>query len=215
MPDPRPPRAESRTGILVPTDFRGTESVTMDNARYFSSAAQFRAWLQKHAATETELLVGFHKVDSGTPSMSWPESVDEALCFGWIDGVRKRVDDARYCIRFTPRKPTSIWSAVNIAKYEQLEASGRMTPAGAAAFAKRTARKSKVYAYEQTKSAELSASELRDFRKQKDAWTFFEAAPPSYRKVMLHWVCTAKKAETRAARFAKLVEACVRGERIR
>jgi uncharacterized protein YdeI (YjbR/CyaY-like superfamily) len=166
------------------------------------------------SASSAELLVGFHKVGTGQPSMSWSQSVDEALCFGWIDGVRKRVDDATYTIRFTPRKPGSIWSAINIAKVAQLQAEGRMTPAGAEAFARRTEARSMVYAYEQEVAAELSAAELREFKRSQAAWRYFESAPPGYKKQMLHRVCTAKKAETRATRLAKLIEACAAGLRL-
>lgn len=182
---------------------------------YFADARRFRAWLQKHAASSTELLVGFHKVDSGTPSMTWSESVDEALCFGWIDGVRRRVDDARYSIRFTPRKPGSIWSAVNIAKVAQLRAQGQMTAAGEAAFARRTAAKSAVYAFEQATAAELRKDELARFRRERKAWTYWEACPPGYRKTLLHWVTTAKREETRVARLGRLIGACAVGERLR
>ncbi len=147
--------------------------------------------------------------------MSWSESVDEALCFGWIDGVRKRIDDETYSIRFTPRKATSIWSAINIAKFEQLLAQGRMTPAGSRAYAGRTESKSVVYAYEQSATAELSCSEIKQFKRHTAAWRFFEATPPSYKKVILHWVTTARRDETRATRFAKLVDACGAGQRLR
>lgn len=183
--------------------------------RYFQDAAAFRAWLTLHAASAAELLVGFHKVDSGRPSMSWSESVDEALCFGWIDGVRKRIDDTAYSIRFTPRKATSIWSAINIAKFEALQAQGRMTAAGAAAFALRKEHKSKVYAYEQAATAELSAAEIRAFKRKAPAWRFFEATPPSYKRVVLHWVTSARKPETRLSRFEKLLEASAAGQRLR
>lgn len=183
--------------------------------RFFTTAKLFRAWLEANAASADELLVGFHKVGSGRPSLSWPESVDEALCFGWIDGVRKRIDDDSYSIRFTPRKATSIWSAVNIAKVEQLRAQGRMTPAGEAAFARRTASRSVVYAYEQQAMAALSADELRTFKRHRQAWRFFDSTPAGYRKVVLHWVTAAKRAETRASRFARLVAACAAGERLR
>ena len=151
---------------------------------------------------------------TGQPSMSWSQSVDEALCFGWIDGVRKRVDDATYTIRFTPRNPISIWSAINIAKVAQLHAEGRMTPAGVEAFARRTDARSMVYAYEQADIAELSAAEVREFKRSQAAWRYFESAPPGYKKQMLHRVCTAKKAETRAGRLAKLIEACAAGLRL-
>lgn len=189
--------------------------MAMDAPAYFDNAAAFRSWLASNGATAGELLVGYHKVGSGQPGMSWSESVDEALCYGWIDGVRRRIDEARYSIRFTPRRPTSIWSAVNIAKFEQLTAEGRMTPAGAAAYAHRSEAKSRVYAFEQAAMPELSAAELRQFRRDKPAWTFFDATPPGYRKVVVHWVVSAKKAETRAARLGKLMEACARGERLR
>ncbi len=142
--------------------------------------------------------------------MSWSESVDEALCVGWIDSVRKRIDDA-YSIRFTPRKPGSIWSAINIAKVERLQAEGRMTPAGAEAFARRTDARSKIYAYEREAPAALSPAELRAFKRDKAAWRFFESTPPGYRKVVLHWVCSAKKPETRAARLGKLLAVSAAG----
>jgi uncharacterized protein YdeI (YjbR/CyaY-like superfamily) len=187
----------------------------MASPRFFETADAFRAWLAANASTASELLVVFRKVATGRRSMSWSESVDEALCFGWIDGVRRRIDDDTYSIRFTPRKAESIWSAVNIAKVARLREQGRMTPAGEAAFSNRTDARSVVYAYEQQSTAELSPEELSMFRRQKLAWRFFQATPPSYRKVALHWVTTAKRAETRASRFARLVEACAAGERLR
>ncbi len=187
----------------------------MTSPTFYATPQAFRAWLQKHAATQTELLVGLYKVDSGRPSMTWPESVDEALCFGWIDAVRKRIDDSAYQIRFTRRKPRSVWSAINIAKYEQLLLQGRVTPAGAQAWACRTTAKSKIYAYEQPQTAELSAAELKLFKSQRAAWQFFDNAPPGYRKTLLHWVTTAKKPETRAARLDTLVQTCAAGKRLR
>jgi uncharacterized protein YdeI (YjbR/CyaY-like superfamily) len=147
--------------------------------------------------------------------MSWSESVDEALCFGWIDGVRRRVDDASYSIRFTPRRAGSIWSAINIAKVERLQTEGRMTPAGSAAFAKRTEAKSAIYSHEQEAPAELSAVELRAFKRNKAAWAFFEGTPQGYQKVVFHWVTSAKKPETRVARFSKLVGACILEQRLK
>ncbi|MFT3820546.1 MAG: YdeI/OmpD-associated family protein [Rubrivivax sp.] len=181
---------------------------------FFATAADFRAWLQAHGGRAAELVVGFWKVESGRPSMRWPESVDEALCFGWIDGVRKRIDDEAYLIRFTPRRPASIWSAVNIAKVESLIAAGRMQPAGLAAYAVRLERKSAVYAYEQREHPQLSAAETRAFRRAKAAWRFFEACPPSYRKPILYWVVSAKKPETRQRRLDQLIEACARQQRL-
>lgn len=187
----------------------------MSTPIFFATAKAFRKWLEANSDGAKELLVGFHKVGSGQPSMSWSESVDEALCFGWIDGVRKRIDDASYSIRFTPRKPSSIWSAVNIAKVAQLQAAGLMTPSGAAAFAKRTGARSVVYAYEQEAASELSVAELRAFKRDKAAWTFFASTPPSYRKVVLHWICSARKPETRAARLSKLLGASAVGQRLK
>ncbi len=183
--------------------------------KFFADAAAFRTWLEANGASDAELLVGFHKVDSGRPSMSWSESVDEALCFGWIDGVRKRVDEHSYSIRFTPRKTTSIWSAINIAKVEKLQAEGRMTAAGTKAFALRQDHKSKVYAYEQKATAELSPKELRTFKRNTEAWAFFQSTPPSYRRVVLHWLTSAKKAETRVSRFSTLLKASASGQRLR
>ena len=182
---------------------------------YFTDAAAFRAWLRANAHRAGDVLVGFHKRGTGTPSLNWSESVDEALCVGWIDGVRKRVDADRYTIRFTPRNPTSTWSAINIAKVEALRAQGRMTAAGEAAFACRTEKKSEVYAYEQASTAVLAPAEVRTFKQRKQAWAFFEATPPSYRKVILHWITTAKRPETRASRLATLIEACAGGRRLR
>ncbi|UCU98993.1 YdeI/OmpD-associated family protein [Acidovorax radicis] len=186
----------------------------MTSATFFAAPEAFRRWLQAHAAHCPELLVGFHKVASGHPCMTWSEAVDEALCFGWIDGVRRRIDEHMYSIRFTPRKPSSIWSAVNIAKMEQLQAAGRMTPAGLQAFAHRKAHKSAIYSHERAAPAELPAPQLREFQRHKKAWQFFEATPPGYKKTMLHWVTSAKRPETQAARLARLVAACVAGERL-
>lgn len=190
-------------------------AMTATAATFFKTPQAFRRWLESHAGSARELLVGYHKVGTGKPCMSWSQSVDEALCFGWIDGVRRRVDDATYTIRFTPRKPASIWSAVNIAKVEQLRQQGRMTPAGLGAFAKRTASRSAVYSHEQEETAELLAHELRAFKSDPAAWAFFEQTPPSYRKRVLHWVCSAKKPATRSTRLARLIEASAARERLR
>ena len=181
---------------------------------FFATAELWRAWLDKNAASSTEILVGFWKVDSTKQSMTWSQSVDEAICFGWIDGVRKRIDDQAYQIRFTPRKPASVWSAVNIKKVEQLTASGRMTESGLQAYSHRVQSKSVIYAYEQPAQAELTASELGDFMENKSAWTFFESCPPSYRKVLLHWITHAKKPETRQARLLKAIKASQVGKRL-
>lgn len=201
---------------VEPDSHGATPGSPMPAPRFFVTAGAFREWLKANAATAPELLVGFYKVDSGRPSLSWSESVDEALCFGWIDGVRRRVDGASYSIRFTPRKPTSIWSAVNIAKVAQLQARGRMTAAGVAAFSRRQEHRSAVYAYEQESVPELSAPEVQEFQRAAAAgWEFFQTCPPGYRKVVVHWVTSAKRVETRASRLATLVRACAAGQRLR
>jgi len=182
-------------------------------AKFFRSPSAFRAWLQKHHASKPELLVGFHKKGSGKPSMTWPESVDEALCFGWIDGVRRRVDDDSYTIRFTPRRSRSIWSAVNIKRVTELEAGGRMAETGLAAFAARKENRSGIYAYEQ-RAETLPEPFASLLKKNKAAWTFFAAQPPSYRKKLGWWVVSAKKDETRQARLDKLIDASARGKRL-
>jgi uncharacterized protein YdeI (YjbR/CyaY-like superfamily) len=193
----------------------GRQSSHMTIPKFFKTAQPFVRWLQANAGIADELLVGFYKVDSGHPSMTWPQAVDEALCFGWIDGVRRRLDDVSYSVRFTPRRRGSVWSAVNIAKYQALQAQGRIMPAGALAFAQRTDGKTAIYAYEQAHTAELSAQEQAAFGRDAAAWAYFEACPAGYKKVMLHWVTTAKKPETRVARLAKLIEACGTGVRLR
>jgi uncharacterized protein YdeI (YjbR/CyaY-like superfamily) len=186
----------------------------MTDQLFFEHAPAFRRWLESNAASSPELLAGYHKVDTARASMSYAESVDEALCFGWIDGVRRRVDDHSYSIRFTPRRASSIWSAVNIAKVERLRAEGRMTLAGENAFALRSEAKSAVYAHEQAMPVELSGAERRLFKRSRRAWQFFERTPPGYQRFVLHWVTSAKKEQTRASRLSKLVEACVVGARV-
>jgi uncharacterized protein YdeI (YjbR/CyaY-like superfamily) len=180
---------------------------------YFPTPAAFRAWLAEHHASATELVVGFHKAGTGTPSMTWTESVREALCFGWIDGVRKRVDDARYTIRFTPRKKGSIWSAVNVKHVEELMAAGLMQPAGLTAFEARKDARTGVYSFEQG-TVELPAPYVALFRKQKKAWAWFEAAPPSYRTPAMWWVISAKREDTRERRLQQLIECSAEGLRL-
>lgn len=177
---------------------------------FFKVAADFGRWLAKHYATETELLVGFWKRESGKPSMTWPESVDEALCVGWIDAVRRRIDDDSYTIRFTRRKPGSVWSAVNVAKIEALIAQGRVLPAGLAAYAHRKDEKTAIYAFEQ-KEVVLSAEFEALFRRNAPAWTFFEKQPAWFRKRMCWHVMSAKKDETRLKRLEKLIVDSERG----
>ncbi|MEO8703603.1 MAG: YdeI/OmpD-associated family protein [Kofleriaceae bacterium] len=187
----------------------------MTRPTYFATPEAFHAWLAEHHADRDELLVGFHKRDSGTPSMTWPESVDQALCFGWIDGVRRNVDAKRYSIRFTPRRATTNWSAINIAKAEQLVVAGKMAPAGLAAFEARSEARSRIYAYERAKAAALAPADERRFQANQRAWTFFSGQPPGYRRTATHWVISAKKAETRAARLAQLIADSAAGLRIK
>jgi uncharacterized protein YdeI (YjbR/CyaY-like superfamily) len=171
---------------------------------FFEKQSDFRKWLQKNHAKETELLVGFYKVGSGKPSMTWSQSVDEALCFGWIDGVRKSIDKDSYQIRFTQRKPNSIWSAVNIKKVAELKKQGLMQPAGLASFEKRTEAKSRLYSHENEEAA-LPPNFLRPFKANKKAWQYFESLAPSYRKVSIHWVMSAKQEATQAKRLNQLI----------
>jgi uncharacterized protein YdeI (YjbR/CyaY-like superfamily) len=198
-----------------PATKSATKAQTCNEPRYFKTPAEFRAWLQKNAATAPELLVGLHKVDSGTPSLTWPQSVDEALCVGWIDGVRKRIDDSRYTIRFTPRRDGSHWSRVNLVRVATLTAEGRMQPAGLAAFARRDTTQTARASYEQVGPLEFPPDLLRLFKAQRPAWRWFEAQPPGYRKQMTGWVIGAKQDATRHKRLATLIAACAAGERIR
>jgi uncharacterized protein YdeI (YjbR/CyaY-like superfamily) len=181
---------------------------------FFKAPAEFRAWLARHGAIESELVVGFYKRESGRPSMTWSESVNEALCFGWIDGVRTRIDEHSYKIRFSPRKPTSIWSAINIKKVRALRAAGRMTNAGVDAFARRSEERSRAYSYEQAKRAVLEPAQEAEFKKNKKAWKFFEAQPPSYRRMAAWYVVSAKRPETRQTRLTKVIHASANGVRI-
>ena len=183
-------------------------------ATFFPTAADFRAWLKQHSADSAELIVGFHKKGSGKPSILWAEAVDEALCVGWIDGVRKRIDDTAYQIRFTPRKTTSTWSAINIARVADLTSQGRMQPAGLAAFSHRSEAKSRTYAYEQAYGAALPPADEARFRKSKKAWAFFEAQPPGYRKQVIWRIVSAKQEVTRQKRLLELIEASKQGIRL-
>src|SRR5688572_11099590 len=171
---------------------------------FFAKQSDFRKWLQKNHKKETELLVGFYKVGSEKPSMSWSQSVDEALCFGWIDGVRKSIDKDSYQIRFTQRKPTSIWSAINIKKISALTKAGLMQPAGLASFEKRIESKSGIYSHEKDE-VELSQSFKKQFNANKKAWDYFQSLAPSYRKVSTHWVMSAKQETTRIKRLNQLI----------
>ena len=184
------------------------------NPKFFKTPSAFRKWLEAHHASSKELWVGFYKKGSGKPSIDWPESVDEALCFGWIDGIRKSIDEESYMIRFTPRKPSSVWSAVNIRNVEKLVRENRMRPAGLKAFAARKENRSGIYSYEQ-RSPELVEPYLGKLKRNKEAWKFFQTQPPSYRKVMNWWVVSAKQEETRLKRLDKLIEESAQGRRMR
>ncbi len=183
-------------------------------ATFFETPAQWRSWLEKNHARAKELSVGFHKRSSGRPSITWPESVDEALGFGWIDGVRNSLDETSYRIRFTPRKPRSIWSAVNIKRVAELKREGRMHPAGLAAFARRSETRSEIYSYEQRKTARLDAASERRFRANATAWKFYQAQAPWYQRTTAWWVISAKKEETRDRRLAALIKSSGQGRRI-
>jgi len=171
---------------------------------YFATQQDFRNWLEKNHDKESELWVGFHKVGSGKPSLTWPQSVDQAICFGWIDGLRKSVDAGSYCIRFSPRNPKSIWSAINIRKVEEMNKLGLMHPAGLAVFEKRDEQKSTLYAYE-NRPDKLSPDYENLFKSHPEAWEFFQLQPPSYQRITAMWVMDAKQESTRQKRLAELV----------
>lgn len=171
---------------------------------FFATPTEFRKWLQKNHKKETELLVGFYKVAAAKPCMSWSQSVDQALCFGWIDAVRRSIDEECYCIRFTPRKANSIWSTVNIKKMAELNKAGLVTEEGHKAFSLRTEKKSNIYAYEKEPVALDPIFETL-FKKNKPAWDFFERQAPSYKKVMIHWIMNAKQAATKLSRLEKTI----------
>jgi len=182
-------------------------------ATYFKSGAEFHSWLESNHDRESELLLGFHKKSASKKGITYPEALDEALAFGWIDGVRRGVDDERYTIRFTPRKARSIWSNVNVKRVEELTALGRMREPGLATFAKRDAKRSGIYAYER-EAAELDAATMKALRADRAAFAFHEKQPPAYRRLVAHWVTSAKKPETRARRLEILIANAREGKRI-
>ncbi|HET7536951.1 MAG TPA: YdeI/OmpD-associated family protein [Candidatus Didemnitutus sp.] len=188
------------------------------NAVYFKSAADFRRWLEKNHATATELLVGFFNKASGKGGLTYPESVDEALCFGWIDGHVKRIDAERHTRRFTPRRIGSIWSNINVGHAKRLTRAGKMSPAGLKAYAARLAHKTGVYSFEQKVRKPLAqkfpVAIEKIFRAEKVAWTFWQQAPPGYQRLMIHWVTAAKQEATRARRLARVIAASARGKRL-
>ncbi len=180
---------------------------------FFETQLEFRKWLEEHHKNETELIVGFYKVSCSKPSMTWSQSVDQAICFGWIDGVRKSIDEESYCIRFTPRKKTSIWSAINIKKVEALTKEGLMTEEGMKIFSFRTENKSKIYSHE-NEPIILDRNSEEQFKKSKDAWDFFMQQAPSYRKVAIHWIMSAKQEKTRQARLEKTISVSEQKKRL-
>jgi uncharacterized protein YdeI (YjbR/CyaY-like superfamily) len=182
--------------------------------RFFAGPDEFRAWLEANHATESEVLVGFYKKQTGRRSLTWTESVREALCFGWIDGLTRRIDGDSYCIRFTPRRPGSNWSAVNVGHVEELLRAGRMHPAGIAAFEARAAKEPGAYTYENRHEARLTAEQEAEFRANERAWQAFQAQPPGYRQMAIFWVVSAKREETRTRRLATLIDDSAHGRRI-
>ena len=189
------------------------KAAAASSPRFFRDAAALRRWFAAHHAEAPELLLGYWKVGSGKPSVSWPESVDEALCVGWIDGVRRRIDELSYTIRFTPRKPTSIWSAINIARVAVLQAEGRMQSPGLAAFSVRRENRSGVYSFEQG-AIELPETYTALLRADPAAWADFQARPPSYRKAAMWWIVSAKQEATRLRRLRVLIDCGARGAKI-
>lgn len=181
--------------------------------KFFKSNRAFAAWLRAHGSVAPELLVGFHKTGSGNGGLTYKEALDEALSYGWIDGIRRRIDNKSYSIRFTPRKPRSIWSAVNIKRMNELIALKRVTPAGLVAFAKRDEKRAAIYSYER-EAAALDGAERARLDADKKAAAFYDAQAPWYRRTSAHWVTSAKRAETRARRLDTLIECSRKGERI-
>jgi uncharacterized protein YdeI (YjbR/CyaY-like superfamily) len=178
---------------------------------FFATPEEFGAWLEEHHETAAELLVGFHKKGSGRPTITWPESVEQALRFGWIDGIRRSLGDESYTIRFTPRKPTSNWSLVNVAKVEELKERGLMTPAGLRAYAARRAERTGVYSSERKEAAVLPDEFEQRFKANSAAWEWFRARAAGYRRTATHWVISAKKEETRQRRLQQLIECSAEG----
>ena len=172
---------------------------------FFADAAELRAWFLEHHADAPELLVGYYKKHTGKPTVQHTEAIEQALCFGWIDSIGRRIDDERYQVRFTPRRKGSVWSAVNVAKVAELTSAGLMHPAGLQAFESRKAERVAVYSYEQPADAVLDDQQTELFRSEEAAWQWFSAQPASYRRAAVHWVVSAKREETRQRRLAQLI----------
>ncbi|HRN25866.1 MAG: YdeI/OmpD-associated family protein [Ignavibacteriaceae bacterium] len=181
---------------------------------FFPTQKDLRKWFEKNHKKEKELFAGYYKVSSGKPSITWSQSVDEAICFGWIDGIRRGVDDESYCIRFTPRNPKSNWSAINIKKVEELTKLGLMKPEGLTAFSFRKDEKSEIYSYENP-AIEFDKSFLRKFKSNKKAWEYFQSSAPSYKKITTRWVMSAKQEPTRLKRLEELITDSAAGKKIK
>jgi uncharacterized protein YdeI (YjbR/CyaY-like superfamily) len=184
------------------------------NPIFFDSPSAFRRWLEKNHTTSNELYVGYYKKHTGKPSLTWPQSVDEALCFGWIDGIRRSWDEEGYIIRFTPRRKTSIWSAINLRRVPELIKEGRMRPAGLAIYEARNPEKANKYSFEQRETAKLPPAMVKQFRASKKAWAFFEAQPPGYRRLIAFYVVSAKQDATRQRRLERVIRDSAAGRRV-
>lgn len=185
----------------------------MSKPTFFSTQEEFREWLAKNYDKQTELIVGYYKVKTGLPSMTWSQSVDQALCFGWIDGIRRRIDEKSYSIRFTPRRGDSIWSAVNIKKVAELKKIGLMKDAGLKAFGRRSEKKSKIYAYEKS-IKKLDIKYEKQLKAHKLAWEFFDKQAPSYKKQIVNWIMSAKQEKTRLSRLQKTIRMSAEYKRV-
>jgi len=182
---------------------------------FFRTPADFRKWFEKNHDRVPELLVGFYKKGSGKPSITWPESVDEALCFGWIDGIRRTIDEESYSIRFTPRRARSVWSAVNLKRVAELTKLGRMHPSGLRTFEARDPRRTYTYSFEQRKEGQKLGPEYQaKLEANAKAWAFFQAQAPYYQRTVSWWVMSAKKEETRLKRLTTLIDDSAHGQRI-
>ena len=190
----------------------GASTDTM-KPKFFSSPAEFRQWLEQNHDRASELMIGFHKKSSGKESITYAEALDEALCFGWIDGVRKKLNETSYVQRFTPRKPRSIWSLINVNHVERLKKEGRMHPAGLEAYARRDPKRTGIYSFE-NEPHKLAPAYEKKFRQNKSAWKFFEEQPPYYKKLMIFRIMSGKKEETRLRRLEQLIETSAQGKRI-
>lgn len=181
---------------------------------FFATKEEFRKWLEKNHMIEKEILVGFYKKDSGKASINWSEAVDQALCFGWIDGVRRSIDAESYYNRFTPRKPNSNWSIINIKKVEELTKAGIMTPGGQKAFEARKEEKTGIYSHEKEQII-LDPAYEKQFKTHQNAWGFFEKQAPSYKRTIIHWLMSAKQEKTRLSRLEKVINESEHSRRLK